>query len=694
MHKKYVTLFALALLLTGCQETSSTTNPTTPPSTSVSDSNSTPAEVDPTTIAITAEGDVTSITVGQTLKLTATVYPEGADSSVTWSSSDDEVATVSENGLVTAVNVGQVTITATSTVETAVSGTFLLIIEEAPVVTVDPESLTITSSTTEVEIGSTISLTATVNPSEASQEVTWSTSDETIATVSPSGSVRGIAEGKVTITATSDVDATISDSVEITVITPTIDPSEDFANMDFATHDEYVNCADDTPLKIKGVVTFIEPEDEGKVNYYLQDGVDGYYVYGQDTALFPIQLGETYEVGGFKTQYATGVIELKDIEYCVVSDEKCTATTNQLTGVDMLNRDASLPYYGSRSTIIGTVYTKPDSYSKAYNFVITADDVEVTARINNGIISEDEFEAINTAIQNLPTGSEVTLTGLVTLYGYGTAKPQLLITSASDIVGKELTDEDKIKLASDTLTIDTIVEATETTITLPTVSDQYPEVSISWASSDESVISASGAVTHQAKDTIVTLTATLTLGELTTTIERKVNVLASDDSVYTVVHSLDLEDAEPAANYGNSATKPSYAAADVTLGTPKMTWTLDNVLIGGDQNDVRNGTFSMRMNQYADSNIELKSDGIEFNLVEFKHAVYGSNPIGGSLLVSYSTDGGVTYKDLDDALVSVNSHSLELYRVTLPEKANRVKITSMVGGRRINIDDVRLLADE
>ena len=65
--------------------------------------------------------------------------------------------------------------------------------------------------------------------------------------------------------------------------------------------------------------------------------------------------------------------------------------------------------------------------------------------INNGIISEDEFEAINTAIQNLPTGSEVTLTGLVTLYGYGTAKPQLLITSASDIVGKELTDEDKIK---------------------------------------------------------------------------------------------------------------------------------------------------------------------------------------------------------------------------------------------------------
>lgn len=694
MHKKYVTLFALALLLTGCQETSSTTNPTTSPSTSVSDSNSTPAEVDPTTIAITAEGDVTSITVGQTLKLTATVYPEGADSSVTWSSSDDEVATVSENGLVTAVNVGQVTITATSTVDTAVSGTFLLIIEEAPVVTVDPESLTITSSTTEVEIGSTISLTATVNPSEASQEVTWSTSDETIATVSPSGSVRGIAEGKVTITATSDVDATISDSVEITVITPTIDPSEDFANMDFATHDEYVNCADDTPLKIKGVVTFIEPEDEGKVNYYLQDGVDGYYVYGQDTALFPVQLGETYEVGGFKTQYATGVIELKDIEYCVVSDEKCAATTNQLTGADMLNRDASLPYYGSRSSITGTVYTKPDSYSKAYNFVITADDVEVTARINNGIISEDEFEAINTAIQNLPTGSEVTLTGLVTLYGYGTAKPQLLITSASDIVGKELTDEDKIKLASDTLTIDTIVEVTETTITLPTVSDQYPEVSISWASSDESVISASGAVTHQAKDTIVTLTATLTLGELTTTVERKVNVLASDDSVYTVVHSLDLEDAEPAANYGNSATKPSYAAADVTLGTPKMTWTLDNVLIGGDQNDVRNGTFSMRMNQYADSNIELKSDGIEFNLVEFKHAVYGSNPIGGSLLVSYSTDGGVTYKDLDDALVSVNSHSLELYRVTLPEKANRVKITSMVGGRRINIDDVRLLADE
>ena len=47
-----------------------------------------------------------------TLQLTATVTPENADQTVTWSSSDETLATVDANGLVTALRYGKVTITA------------------------------------------------------------------------------------------------------------------------------------------------------------------------------------------------------------------------------------------------------------------------------------------------------------------------------------------------------------------------------------------------------------------------------------------------------------------------------------------------------------------------------------------------------------------------------------------------------
>ena len=56
-----------------------------------------------------------SIEVGETIELTATVYPANASNqSVTWASSDEAVATVDANGNVTGVAEGSATITATT----------------------------------------------------------------------------------------------------------------------------------------------------------------------------------------------------------------------------------------------------------------------------------------------------------------------------------------------------------------------------------------------------------------------------------------------------------------------------------------------------------------------------------------------------------------------------------------------------
>ena len=62
-------------------------------------------------------------------------------------------------------------------------------------------SVTVTPTTTEVEIGDTVTLTATVAPSSVTTPVTWTTADNTRATVNSSGVVTGVAEGGVSIIA-------------------------------------------------------------------------------------------------------------------------------------------------------------------------------------------------------------------------------------------------------------------------------------------------------------------------------------------------------------------------------------------------------------------------------------------------------------------------------------------------------------
>lgn len=68
-----------------------------------------------------------------------------------------------------------------------------------------------------VEIGSTVQLSETVSPVDASDKsVTFSSSDELVATVDSSGLVTGVAEGTATITVTTN-DGTFTDTSNITV---------------------------------------------------------------------------------------------------------------------------------------------------------------------------------------------------------------------------------------------------------------------------------------------------------------------------------------------------------------------------------------------------------------------------------------------------------------------------------------------
>ena len=165
-------------------------------------------------VSITVNG-TTPIEVGNTEQFSVTYNPNNTtEVGVVWTSSNQNVATVNSSGLVTAIGTGTATITATSIHRQVVAGT--------KEITITPQVIAITGLTitggTAVDNGSTLQLGIAYTPSNTTQQgVTWSSSDETKATVNSSGLVTAIAEGLVTITATSTINGTISDTHVITV---------------------------------------------------------------------------------------------------------------------------------------------------------------------------------------------------------------------------------------------------------------------------------------------------------------------------------------------------------------------------------------------------------------------------------------------------------------------------------------------
>ncbi len=140
--------------------------------------------------------DSVSVAVGKTATLKATISPSYAtDKKLTWSSSNTAVATVSSSGVVTAKKVGTVKITCKNS-DGSASDTCTVKV----VVPTTGVKLNITSK--ELWKGKTVTLTATVSPSNATDKsVTWSSSNEKVAKVSSKGVVTAVAGGSCTIKA-------------------------------------------------------------------------------------------------------------------------------------------------------------------------------------------------------------------------------------------------------------------------------------------------------------------------------------------------------------------------------------------------------------------------------------------------------------------------------------------------------------
>lgn len=154
--------------------------------------------------SVTLDKHEAEINAGETVQLSATVLPENASNTkVTYSSSDSNVALVDENtGLVTGVKPGIATITCAAQNHPEENfDTCVITVKEAPVVHVT--GITLDCDYKEIEVKDTFKLNAIITPEDAAvKNVTWSSSNEKIATVDQNGNVKGVAKGECVITAT------------------------------------------------------------------------------------------------------------------------------------------------------------------------------------------------------------------------------------------------------------------------------------------------------------------------------------------------------------------------------------------------------------------------------------------------------------------------------------------------------------
>lgn len=191
-------------------------------------------EVVPASVTATAAKSV--INVGEATVITATVLPSNAkNKTVTFTSSNPAVAAVSNTGVVTGIGAGEATITVKT-----VNGKVATV--KITVVKVEATGITLDKTSADLFVSGTTTLVATVTPANATNKtVTWSSSDESVASVKD-GVVTGIAVGTAKITATTANGLTASCTVKVTkktvladgVSIEMINPYEDASGKEYA----------------------------------------------------------------------------------------------------------------------------------------------------------------------------------------------------------------------------------------------------------------------------------------------------------------------------------------------------------------------------------------------------------------------------------------------------------------------------
>ncbi|TVP49551.1 MAG: hypothetical protein EA350_01845 [Gemmatimonadales bacterium] len=349
-----------ALVLVGCDD-----SPTDPP-------------LDPQPSAVEVIAESAALTyIGAETSLSAVVRDdtgapiEGA--TVTWSSSEDAVVSVSTEGQATAVSSGSATITATS--GTASGNVTLDVIQEPDSIAVSEEEILL------VEIGATEQLEVTLldaggTPIEDA-EITWSSSDEVVATVSEDGVVTAVGSGTAVVTAESgDHSATVEVQVQ-PAASIQMDPADLSLTSIGATGTVTATLRDAEGAAIVGVPLNWSSSDEDVVTVDADGTVEAI---GVGTATISAGIGSIEGSTSVTVSQTADAIELTPAELTLVT----AGATAQLTAVVMdaggTEIEGAVATWTSSDPAVATVDSEGEVTAIANGTaVITAQSGEATA---------------------------------------------------------------------------------------------------------------------------------------------------------------------------------------------------------------------------------------------------------------------------------------------------------------------------
>lgn len=294
--------------------------------------------------------------IGETQQLIGIITPEeAAIGQITWTSNNEAAATVSTDGLVTAVAVGEATITATVENRTATC--------KVTVISSDVESIQLNKIELELAVGASEKLEATVSPEDAdASAMIWSSSDESIATVSEDGTITAVALGEADITASiGQVKATCAVTVVAAdVQSITLDKTE-------------AEILKEETLQLTATVT---PEGTGnEVKWYTEDNRFATVENGLVTA---IRVGTVKIIAKCADKSATCTITILPIEAMSITLEPQSLTVAQgekatiTPVVEPVNYDGTIEWTSSDESVAAVNPQGEVTGISSGNAVITA----------------------------------------------------------------------------------------------------------------------------------------------------------------------------------------------------------------------------------------------------------------------------------------------------------------------------------
>ena len=361
-----------------------------------------------------------------------------------------------------------------------------------------------------------VMINGTKYPIEWTVEVKTEGQSESVKVVkNEDGTVTVDVDEKAAVEISYDLTATISNAKGKTITVTFHHTVPQWRELTWA---EYMATEKGQAVVIKGRVASISSKSTGdKYNcMYIYDNDGGYYVYSlteDPLTTYPnLALGMTVQVTGEKDIY-NGTHEVKNATFTVI-DAESTIEFADITDIfaatddmksETLTKKAYMPVT-IKNVIIGDI----DEANSYYYFTIGASKSYLRISSSDNMLSEAETKAFKDGFAALK-GKYATVKGLATVYSGSFYIQVITADAAVEQAAPEKDPAGQIADVKGRLAIDTKINGSGRTFTLPTQDTVYTSVNIAWAASSDIAKIEDGKVTYTfTEDGTVKLTATLT----------------------------------------------------------------------------------------------------------------------------------------------------------------------------------------